>query len=84
IISLSVFLHIKSKRYLDKRSLVTGLIATLGMILHAVFTTVYVLEDLIKIYISDGVEKTLAIMREAEIKAKSSMKEGLRLPVKST
>ncbi|MEM2552683.1 MAG: hypothetical protein QXE02_04115, partial [Sulfolobales archaeon] len=84
ITSLSVFLHIKSKRYLDRRTYATGLIATLGMILHAVFTTVYVLEDLIKIYISGGVEKTLTIMREAEIKAKSSTKEGLRLPVKST
>ncbi|HWQ16392.1 MAG TPA: glycosyltransferase family 2 protein [Sulfolobales archaeon] len=83
IISLSVFLHIKSRRYLDKGSRITGLVATLGMILHAFFTTIYALEDLIKIYVSGGVEETLANMREAEIKAKNSMREGLRLPIKS-
>ena len=84
ILSLSIFLHIKSRRYITKRSWVTGLVAALGMILHAIFTTTLALEELAKIYVGEGVEKTLKIMREAEAMARRSAKEAILLPAKGS
>lgn len=78
---LSLFLHVKSYRYLDKGSSITGVVAALGMILHAIFTTIYSLEELVRIYICDGADNTLRIMREIEITARNSGGECVLLPL---
>ncbi len=83
ILSLSIFLHVKSEGHLDRRSPITGLLATMGMILHAIFTTIFALRELIIIHARNGVDSTLKTMREAEAMARNSDREGILLPVKS-
>lgn len=76
---LALFLHIKSRRYLDKSTPLTGLVALAGVMLHSIFTTAYSLGWMARIYIFEDVDKHIESMRDAEKRARTSSSDVVRL-----
>jgi len=72
MVGLASFLHLKSKRYLDSPSPLSGILGLAGMILHAMFTTIYSFKEILRVYIMIGRSNMLKRMREAEERARAS------------
>lgn len=79
MISLALFLQIKSRRYLDRATPLTGLVALVGVILHSIFTTAYSLGWMARIYIFEGINKHIEYMRDAEKRARMASADEVRL-----
>jgi glycosyltransferase involved in cell wall biosynthesis len=76
MIAIATYLQTNSRRHLDRASNITGILALLGIILHAFFTSIYSLKELAKIHLVLGRRNLIEEMRHLEeLSKRTSLEE---------